>query len=87
MIKHSFKIGDKVKYTGNIYEGAVGKIGIITKIKGDCISVMYNTGICVVCSDPDCGRGKTNTLWSRSSDIEHAVKVGEQLLFNFMEVD
>ena len=84
MVKHSFKIGDKVKYTGHIYDGVEGKTGIIIVIRGDCISVRYNTDICVVCGDPDCQGGKTDTLWSKLSEIEHATRVGQQLLFNFM---
>ena len=85
MIKHNFKIGDKVKYIGYVYDGVAGKIGIITAIKIDWVSVTYNTGICVVCGDPGCTYGKSDTLSCRPSSIEHVVKVGQQLLFSFMK--
>lgn len=75
-----FKIGDKVKILpsavdGGVSERAVGKIGIIT---------YYSPGsyFCVLM---DYEREKGGTWAVCPCQMEPAIKVGQQLLFNFME--
>ena len=78
MIKHSFKIGDKVKIVNFHDEKVIGKTGIIIEIddswseynyiiKWDIIPFPYN-----------------ETIPLYENEIEHVVVKGQQLLFSFM---
>lgn len=75
-----FRVGDKVKILpsaidGGVSEGAVGKIGVITyHAPGDYFCVLMDY------------EGKDGLTWAVFPDqMEHVIKVGQQLLFNFME--
>lgn len=74
MIKHNFKVGDKVKLKSNyvdIFRLQGTKVGEIIEFDGKYIRVKFK------------GR-----LWGFpyiSHEIEHAVGVGEQLQFAFMK--
>ena len=75
-----FKIGDKVRILPSAVDGgvskmAVGKIGIITY----CSPGSY---FCVLM---DYEREKGGTWAVYPCHMEPAIKVGQQLLFNFME--
>lgn len=75
MDKHSFKIGDRVKLKGGSYCGISGNdIGIVKDSKGYYIEVLW-TGYL---------KERLGYYPHKVSEIEPAVKVGEQLLFSFM---
>ncbi len=75
MVKHSFKIGDKVKvkypYIKYFKQGT--KIGEIVKFNRDYIRVKYD--------------GRSTPFPCKPNEIELVVKVGEQLTFAFMKGD
>ena len=78
MIKHNFKIGDRVRLKNGSYCGIYSKdTGKVVGIKR-YIEVLWGESL-----------GKrlcSNTAYPhKPNEIEHAAKVGEQLLFNFME--
>ena len=78
MIKHNFKIGDKVKLKGSFCGISGNDTGKVVKVKvGGYIRVLWGG---------DLGRklGKGDLYPHTPHEIEHIVKVGEQLLFNFM---
>ena len=74
-----FKIGDKVKILpsavdGGVGERNVGKIGVITyHASGDYFCVLM---------DYDSRDGLTWAVYP--NQMEHVIKVGQQLLFSFM---
>ena len=74
MIKHNFKIGDKVSLKGSSYCGVSGNdIGVVTSLH--CyIEVLWQGYL---------GK-KLGCYPHKPNEIEHAIKVGEQLLFSFM---
>jgi hypothetical protein len=76
MVKHSFKVGDKVRLKDHINFRCKGMVLTIIKEAGDDFSkyihVTYN-GV----------RGSYFPL--ESNEIEYAIRIGEQLVFNFMK--
>ena len=74
MIKHSFKIGDIVKLRNGFYCGIYSKdTGKVAAIKY-YVEVMWSGEL----------RKRLNYYPHKPEEIEHAVKVGEQLMFSFM---
>ncbi len=76
MVKHSFKIGDKVKLKGS-YCGVSSKAtGKVVGVRG-YIEVLWGGDLL-----ERLGRGRKYP--HTAYEIEHAAKVGEQLQFSFM---
>lgn len=76
MVKRSFKVGDKVRLKDHINFRCKGKVLTIIKEVGDD----FNKYIYVT----------YNGIWGSyypllPNEIEHTVKVGEQLMFSFMK--
>jgi hypothetical protein len=76
MNKHSFKVGDEVKISTKFPVLCdVGKVCIITEIKSPQSLFDYSV------------KEKGGGYWNcpvTEDEIESVIKVGEQLLFNFM---
>ena len=73
MEKHDFKIGDKVKLKPayiNLFRKQGTKIGEIVEFNDKYIRVRYD--------------GRRHGFPYKPYEIEHIVKVGEQLMFAFM---
>ena len=75
MANHNFKIGDRVRLKGSHY------CGISSNDTGKVVSITCYIGVM--------WGGKLGSLLGtyphKPEEIEHAVKVGEQLLFQFMK--
>lgn len=86
MVKKSFKIGDKVKVrdSSRLKKRIKNTIGVVKSIRGGSILIKWRTTGCVTCGIDNPCRYPTNKRWCNPCDIEPAIKVGEQLLFNFM---
>jgi len=79
MVKHNFKIGDKVK--SNI-EKVKGLIGRVSKITPSYVLVSWNTNKCIICkrnTSPPC-RIPITSWYYKHKDIEHLRQKGEQLM-------
>ena len=76
MKNHSFKVGDTVKLTGVFCGISSTDTGIVVGF-GGYINVRWSGSLDKCLS---CGLSYPH----KPSEIEHAVKVGEQLLFSFM---
>lgn len=79
-----FKVGDRVKILPSavaigVFKSEIDKTGIIT----DC---NYMDEYIMVYMDSDCKEVNWRKEWAVQPDqIEKAIKVGQQLLFSFME--
>lgn len=77
MIKHSFKIGDKVKLKNSDFWDMGNPIGVVIVFDRCYIRVSWK--------GTKWEEGKSGTYPHLPKEIKHTVKVGEQLLFNFMK--
>jgi len=77
-----FKVGDKVKPKNPKWIHGDGKIVSIDE--NGWIQAVYDTSVCVICDDENCGMA-IKTKWHRPSNIERVTIKGQQLLFNFMK--
>lgn len=86
MIEHNFKIGDEVKVcdSSRWKKRIMNTIGVIVVKDENRIYVEWETKGCVICGVENPCNYPQNIQWHSSHDIEHVVKVGEQLLFSFM---
>ena len=83
-----FKKGDMVKVCASSRWKTRIKntIGIVSMVNG-CSSILVEWGTkeCVICGIGNPCNYPENKQWNKPSEIEPAIKVGEQLLFSFME--
>ena len=73
----TFPVGTAIKYIGYCAK-CNNKLGKVVKVQGDTCFIVLPQSICSSFS-------KRDSLPVPWSDIEPAIKVGEQLLFSFME--
>lgn len=78
-----FKVGDKVRVCNPVVLEVGDTIGVVTLI-GKSIRVKWNTPKCIICGMYGC-KNVVNEWYFSPHEIKHAVKVGEQLMFDFME--
>lgn len=92
MIKHSFKVGDRVKVvhimSTPLWENGpklIGQIGIVSKVVDGRFSITVEFGKEKLENILGGAYGGNTAYYFNESEIEHAVKVGEQLTFQFMK--
>lgn len=92
MKNHNFKIGDKVKVVcinppgWSTGEKLIGQVGTIFNLQDGInpIIIEFNTEVLIKFF----GRADYSNKYNfKKCEIEHVLKVGEQLLFSFMEGD